>query len=198
MNGRPASPWGWDRHSRLGRVAPLPFVAVSVILVALLLFTPVLLSTGSGIYLAQGELIVYSVPGANWTKFLVQPRDPQQINYTSIELHVGYGFAWNGTCPRTVANWSNTSDANAVALLTNTTHDPVVVSSTAVYSSPDGPVVFAGEFAFHVANVSGPVPTMFIVPCTAVTPGVSAPASLPVSQLQITLFLYNYGSGGPP
>ncbi len=198
MNGRAPSGWGWDRHSRLARVAPLPFVAVSVILVALLLFTPVLLSTSSGVYLAQGELNVFSVSGANWTKFLVLPRDPQQINYTSISLGLGYGFAWTGSCPGTVTNWTNTSDTNSVALLANTTRNPVVVSSTAVYMSPDGPVVFAGSFAFDVANATGPNPTLFIAPCTSATPGVTAPASIAVAQLPITLFLNNYGSGGPP
>ncbi len=199
MSSGPTSPWTWARHERLTRIAPLPFVAVAAILVALLLFTPVLLSTGPSAYLAQGELTVDRLPSVNWTKFYVTALDPHAVRYSSIDLRVGSGFSWNGACPTGTLTWTSLADTQAMSLLANTTANPVVVNATAVYSSADGPVVYAGVFAFNVLDPTGPAPVLQMVACTSSTPGISVPSpSIDVASLPISLSLFNYGSGGPP
>lgn len=196
MNG-PPSPWGPARYPRLARLAPLPFVAVATILVTLIVFTPVLLSTGPSPLLTQGELAVDHLPGANWTKFYVLPLDPQQVRYASIELSVGTGFAWTGNCPASVSNWSNVSDTDVVVVSTNTSADPVLVWAEATYTAPTGPVIYAGEFVFHAMDPSGPNPELLLAPCPA-TPGAVVPApAVSFGDLPVFLPLVNYGSGGP-
>jgi hypothetical protein len=196
MNG---TPWPWSRPARLGRVAPLPFVAVSTILVALLLFTPVLLSSGTSVYLAQGQLIVDSVAGANWTKIYVQPLDPHAIRYASIALDLGSGFVWNGSCPSSVTRWTNSSATNQIELYANSTANPLLVYATAVYNDTSGPVVFAGAFALDLQGAPGPAPTLTLAPCVLLTPGVTVPStSYAFTDLQLTLSLVDFGSGGPP
>ncbi len=195
----PSSPWGPYRHERLARIAPLPFVAVAAILIALIVFTPVLLYSGPSPFLAQGELAVDTLPGSNWTKFYVLPLDPQEVRYDSVELHVGSGFAWTGSCPAAVPSWSNVSDSNTLVVSENSTGNPVLVWAEAVYSASTGPVIYAGEFAFQVMDPAGPNPQLLMVPCTTVTPGAAVPSSsVPVGDLPVFLPLVDYGSGGPP
>ncbi len=183
----------------LGRYAPAPFVAASAVLVLLIVFTPVLLSTGPSPLLTQGELTIDRVAGQNWTKFWVMPLDPHAVLYRSITLAVGTGFSWNGTCPTSPLSWSTTSDTQTHALSVNTTADPVVVNATAVYAMGAGRTVYAGEYAFDVVNPGGPSPTMLMVPCTSATPGATVPEpSVAVTNASITFGLVNYGSGGVP
>lgn len=193
------TPWPWIRPARLARVAPLPFVAVSAILVALLVFTPVLLSSGTSTYLAQGELLVDRVVGANWTKLYVEPLDPQQVRYASIALDLGSGFLWNGSCPSTVTNWTNSTETEAIVLSANSTANPLYVYAAANYSTTDGPVIFAGAFALDVVDAGATGAVLLLAACTRVTPGVTVPtSSVAVADLQVALGLVNFGSGGPP
>lgn len=198
MSG-PVSPWGPARHERLARLAPLPFVAVATILLTLIVFTPVLLSTDLSPLLTQGELAVDRLSGANWTKFYVLPLDPQEVRYDSIELRVGTGFAWSGSCPAAVPQWTNLSDNDSIVVAANTSSDPVVVWAEASYAAATGPVIYAGEFAFHAMDPSGPNPQLLMVPCSSATPGVTVPSSsVAFGDLPVFLPLVNYGAQGPP
>lgn len=184
---------------RLSAIAPLPFVATTAVLVLLVLFTPVLLSTGPSPILAQGQLTIDRLPSGNWTKFYVMALDPHAIRYASIALAVGTGFAWNGSCPTSVQSWSSAQENETLGLGTSTGSDPVVVNATAVYQASTGPVVYAGEYAFHVLDGPGSVPQLLMVPCTATTPGASVPSSaVAIASLPVTIQLVNYGSGGVP
>ena len=198
MSPPATEPWV-PRRGRFGRYAPLPFVTAAVVLIALLVFTPVLFSSGTSILLAQGELIVDAVPSANWTKLYVEPLDTQAVRYDAIALDLGYGFLWNGTCPSSVPNWTNVSETHAIDLSANTTHAPVLVWAEATYAGRDGPVVFAGAFAFNLEGPAGPNAQLGLAACPLLTPGVSVPeSSIAVDDLQLTLSLVNFGSGGPP
>lgn len=198
---RRLTPAGWSRPERLARIAPLPFVATATILVALIVFTPVLISAGPSPLLAQGELAVDGVPGTNWTKFYVLPLDPQAIRYASVQLDLGSGFAWTGTCPApaSVPTWMNASDSNSIVFSRNSSASPLLVYASATYQETTGPVIYAGEFAFGIVNPGGPNPQLLLVPCTSVTPGVTVPApAIALSDLPVFLALVDYGSGGPP
>lgn len=196
---RSSAPDAPRKAGRLSRLAPIPFVAVSAILVTLVVFTPVLLSNGPSPLLTRGELTVDGLPHGNWTAFYVWAFDSHAVRYRSVTVALGTGFLWNGTCPTSGLTWATVSATQVLVASTNTTTMPVVVNATAVYPGPNGPVIYAGEFAFDLMGASGQNPVLSMTACTQATPGVSVPsASVAVASFPVSLALVNYGSGGPP
>jgi hypothetical protein len=187
---RPPTPGG-----RLGAVAPVPFVGVATILVALIVFTPVLLAPGPSPLAVQAELSVYRTLGSPTTEFYVHGIDPV-VPYRWVNLSLGSGFPWTGSCPTTPLNWSYTNETNETVSNVVSGADPVVVNATLVYLQGGTRVLYAGEMAFHVVNRGSASEGLAIAPCPW-TPGLSPPTSWAVSNLPLGLLLVDYGTGGP-
>ena len=183
--------------SRLQTIAPVPFVGAAAILVALIVFTPVLLASGPSPLAVRAELVVYRVVGSPTTQFYVHAVG-SDVPYATIDLALGSGFAWSGgSCPGTVANWTYVNETNRLDLLAVTDEDPVLVRATATYNQSSGPTIYAGELAFDVVNPGSSGESLTIVPCAS-TPGLSPPGSIATADLPLSLYLVNFGSGGPP
>jgi hypothetical protein len=180
---------------RLGAVAPVPLVGAAAILVALIVFTPVLLAPGPSPLAVRAELIVYRAIGSPTTEFDVHGYDPD-VPYRWINLSLGTGFSWTGSCPSTVPTWRTTTGANELvaSVLANAT--PVVVNATAVYEQGGSRTVYAGELAFDIVGFNTSGESVAYAPCPW-TPSVSPAGSWSVSQGTLPIPLVNYGSGGP-
>ena len=186
------SPGAWVR---LGAVAPVPFVGTATILVALIVFTPVLLATGPSPLTVQAKLAIYRVVGSPTTWFEVHALG--DVPYARIDVALGTGFHWTGGCPTSGVNWSRTNVTNAIGLDVQANATPVVVNATAVYHQGGSTTVFAVEIAVAVAHPGAVDESLDFATCPG-TPGESVPASWPVSGLPVAILLVNYGSGGPP
>ncbi len=183
--------------SRLQTVAPVPFVGAAAILVALIVFTPVLLASGPSPLAVRAELVIYRTVGSPTTQFYVHAVG-SDVPYATIDLALGSGFAWSGSgCPATVANWTYVNTTDRLGSLVVTSELPVLVRATAVYNQSSSSTVYAGELAFDVVNPGSSSETLAIVPCAS-TPGLSAPGSIATGDLPLSLYLVNFGSGGPP
>jgi len=195
MSGLPS----WSKmSSRLGRYAPVQFAGPAAILLALIVFTPILLSGGPSALAVQAELTIYRVPGGPGTEFYVHAVS-WEVPYAQIDLAYGTGFAWSASaCPTSGITWNRTSATHLLELGQSTAANPFVVNATAVYAPGGARTVYAGMLAFEITNPGQPDETVSILPCTSTTPGLTAPGSWPVSQLPLSVFLANYGSGGPP
>jgi hypothetical protein len=186
----PLLPW-----SRLGAVAPVPFVGTATILVALIVFTPVLLGTGPSPLAVRAELVVYRVVGGTTTDFYVHAVG-SDVPYSQVRVALGTGFAWRGSCPTSGLNWTYSNRTNLLDLSVIANLTPVVVNATAVYNSGGTTTVYAGELAFAIIGLGATNEAIAIAPCPW-TSAESPPASWSVSNLPLTLLLVNYGSGGP-
>jgi len=184
------------RGSRLGHYAPLPLVGVATLLVALIVFTPVLVASGPSALSVRAELSVYRVIGSASTQFYLHAVG--DVAYASVQLAVGtWSAAWAGVCPTSGIVWSydNRTDAQAVVTVANST--PVVVDAVATYDQGGTLTIYAGELAFDIVALGASDESVSVVTCSA-TPGLSAPGSIPTSALPVGLYLVNYGSSGPP
>ncbi len=182
---------------RLGAYAPIPFVGASAILVALIVFTPVLLSGGPSPLAVRAELVVYRVVGGAVTDFYVHGVDPT-VPYWEIDVALGTGFGWTGACPTSGVRWAYHNETHALGLAVNSSSGSTLVLARAVYNASSGPTVYEAQFAFNITNFGRPDEAVTIVPCVAATPGVSGPGSWLVANLPVPLLLVDYGSGGPP
>jgi len=180
---------------RLGAIAPVPFVGAAAILVALIVFTPVLLASGPSPLAVQAKLEVYRTVGSPMTEFTINALG--DVPYARLDLGLGTGFVWTGSCPAAPLHWNYTNGTDEVDLNVQTNETPVVVNATAVYDRGGAVTVFAGEIAFDIVNPGAPSEALELAPCAG-TPGVSPPGSWSVSQLPLTILLVNFGSGGPP
>ena len=181
---------------RLGRVAPLPFVGAAAILVALIIFTPVLLATGPSPLAEHAELTVYRVVGGTTTQFYVHAVG-SDVPYAEIRIGLGTGFSWSGGCPTSPLNWTISNETDLLALSVGSTASAVVVNATVIYDEGGARTVYAGEIAFGLVNQNLSDEGLELAGCPY-TPGESPPHSWPVSALPLSLLLVNYGAGGPP
>jgi hypothetical protein len=189
---------GASLPSRLGRYAPIQFVGPAAILVALIVFTPILLTNGPSALAVQAELTIYRVTGGTTTEFYVHAVG-SEVPYAQIDLDYGTNFTWvPGACPTSGIHWTHTNATDLLELGHSTASNPFLVNATAVYAPHGARTVFAGMLAFDITGVGQPDETVTMVPCTSTTPGLSAPTSWSVSKLPLSLLLVNYGSGGPP
>jgi len=183
--------------SRLGAAAPLPFVALAAILVALIVFTPVLLASGPSPLEVQAILGVYRAPGSATTSFEIHGYDPD-VPYRFLNLSVGTGFAWTGACPTGPLTWSYTNTTNQTATTLASSSAPLVVNASAVYGQGSGRTVYAGELAIEVTNQNTSSETLVFVVCPS-TPTLPTPSPWTVSLTGADpIPLVNYGAGGPP
>jgi hypothetical protein len=194
---------GLAPRRRIGDYAPLPLVAVAILLVVLILFTPVLVSTGQpapGI-LTQAELIVDRIPGNATTHLYVHGLGTTS-RYAQIWFGLAFGFAWSGSGSPAWgqlnwSSWSNESDVISVNL--ESTQNPVAVNVTAYYVSPGGTAWYVGVVAFFVG--SGPGPTGIALYSSTETAGLglpSAPTPVDNSSLPLTILLPLTASGRAP
>ena len=181
---------------RLGRVAPLPFVGAAAILVALIVFTPVLLASGPSPLAAHAELTVYRVIGGPSTKFYVHAVG-SDVAYSEIRVGLGTGFVWSGGCPTTPLNWTITNETDLLEMNVGTNATAVVLNATAIYDQGGVRTVYAGEIAFGLVNENLSDESLQLASCPY-TPGESPPHTWSVADLPLSLLLVNYGSGGPP
>lgn len=188
------------RLGRVGRYAPLPLVAVAVLLVVLILITPVLISYGQpapGIF-TQADLIVDEVSGNGTMHFYVTGVGTT-TRYALIWAGIAVGFNWSasGSVPWGTLNWTiwqKPSDVVSVVLASSA--NPVAVNITAYYVSSGGDAVYAGILAFYV----GTSPSGEVLNLASATSGVVVPSSISVdnSSLPYPIPLAKVGTGGPP
>jgi len=182
---------------RLGAVAPVPFVGTATILVALIVFTPVLLASGPSALAVQPVLSVYRAPGSGLTNLHVHGADPN-VPYRWLNVSLGTGFSWTGACPANTAAlaWSYTNGTNTTGADVATPAVPVVVNVTVVYLQGSSRTLYAGELAFTVIDQNTSKESLVYAPCLW-TPSVSPGGSWAVSLGTLPIDLVNYGSGGP-
>jgi hypothetical protein len=197
---------GLGPRRRVGDYAPLPMAAVATLLIVLILFTPVLISTGQpapGIF-TQAELIVDRIGGNNTTHLYVHGVGTTS-RYTEIWVGLASGFDWFGAggVPWARLNWSNwsawTNETDVLSLSILTTENPVAVNVTAWYVSPGGTAWYVGVLAFYVGP--GPGPTGEALYSSTQTPGLGLPSTpTPVdnSSLPLTINLPLTASGKAP
>jgi len=188
---------GSTAAGRLGAIAPVPFVGTATLLVALIVFTPVLLAGGPSPLAVQPVLSVYRAPGASATSFDVHGADPN-VPYLWLNVSVGTGFVWNGLCPGSagVAKWSYWNGTNTLGWTLVAGANPVVVNASVVYAQSSGRTVYAGELAFDLTGQNTSGESLLYVACpwtSTVSPG----GSWTVSLGPLPIDLVNYGSGGP-
>jgi hypothetical protein len=194
-----APPTGAGPRSLAGRLLPWPFVGVSVVLIALILFTPVLFSSGqpaAGTIYTQAELFVDRTTTGNATHIYLHAYDPL-VRYASISIGVASGFSWTGRFPTGPLTWTVQNGTGLLALDVATSADTFAVNVTAVYSQGGGVAIYAGLVAFNLSSPSGPGAVLSIA-VSPQTPGIAAPASILVSALPLLLNLENFGSGPAP
>ena len=181
---------------RLGRVAPVPYVGTAAILVALIVFTPVLLATGPSPLAVQARLTVYRVVGGGTTDYGLIGVDAD-TPYRWLNLSFGTGFAWTGSCPSVALLWRYDNATNATSVNDASGANPVVVNATAVYEFGGSRTVYAGEIAFFLSGQNSSSESIAYAPCPS-TPSVTPAGSWAVSLGTLPIDLVNYGSGGRP
>jgi len=189
---------------RLGVYAPWPLVGVTVLLVALIVFTPQLVSNGHqpavGI-LTQAELVVDKVAGNSSFHFYVWALG-EEVRYNRINLGVASTFSWTGNTTLVWSNltwnrWYNGTDL--LSEIVSTSANPVALNISAYYYSPStsSSTWYVGVFAFFVGST--PVSGESLYSATP-TSGVAVTSPLVVSNstLPVTILLSNVGPGGGP
>jgi hypothetical protein len=176
-----------SRSDRLRTWFPLPFVAIVVLLVVLILVTPNLVSTQAGGLCSEAQLLVDWSPGspANLTHFYV--RGICTVRYDSIMLGLGTNVSASGVFSPPPSSssfdfsnvtWSNQSIIAAAA----TPVTPIALNVSAVYTDSSlSTVRFIGTYAFDVAG--GRLYYQSYPASSGAIP------SVPVSSLPLTLLL---------
>jgi len=186
---------------RLGVYAPWPLVGVTVLLIALIVFTPQLAANshqpGVGI-LTQAELVVDKTSGNSVLSFYVWALG-EEIRYEYIDIGLAVSFNWTGN---TSVSWSTLkwstwhNGTEVLSEIVHTTENPVALNISAYYTSPSSSTWYVGVFAFYVA-VSTASETLY---SATETSGVAVTSPLAVSNdtLPVAILLQNVGMGGGP
>ena len=194
---------GLAPRRRIGDYAPLPLAATATLLIVLILFTPVLVSTGQpapGIF-TQAELIVDRISGNGTTHLYVHGLGTTS-RYSEIWVGIASGFDWfgSGGVPWATLNWSAwTNESEVLSLSILTAENPVAVNVTAYYTSPGGTAWYVGVLAFYVGP--GPGPSGEALYSSTQTSGLglpSAPTPVDNSSLPLTILLPLTASGRAP
>ncbi len=129
-----------SRREQIGRLLPAPLAAIVILLVALIVVTPVLQSSGQpavGV-LTQAELIVDRVPGSNVTHFYVRGVGTT-IRYSEISVEWAANFTWAATFPTGPLSWNLGANGSGVlTILFATTVNPVALNVSALYQVAGG------------------------------------------------------------
>ena len=190
-------------QSRLGVYAPWPLVGVSVLLVALIVFTPVLVANshqpGPGL-LTQAELVVDKTTTNSTLHFYVWALG-EEIRYDAIRIGVATAFNWTGSTPLNWSrmnwtSWQNGSDV--LSVIFGTPENPVALNISAHYVSPSGSTWYVGILAFYV-KAATPSSGESLYSASG-TSGITVTSPLAVSNdtLPAVVLLHNAGAGGVP
>jgi hypothetical protein len=184
-----------SRRERIGRLLPAPLAAVVILLVALIVITPVLLSSGQPVpgILTQADLIVDRVPGSNVTHFYVRGVGIN-TRYTEMSIAWATNFTWGPTFPSGPLSWRpGVNGTDVLTIVFASTANPVALNISAFYQASGGSAYYVGELALNVASSSpGASETLYLASGTS---GLTASSSYPVSSLPIEIPLVNVGSG---
>jgi hypothetical protein len=186
---------------RLGVYAPWPLVGVTVLLIALIVFTPVLVSSSShrpapGI-LTQAELVVDKVAGNASFHFYVWALG-EEIRYDEIRIGVATSFNWTGAAG---LNWSRVNwtewhnGTDVLSEIVVTAANPVALNISAYYS-PFGGAWYVGMIAFY--DASGSSPGSESLYSTSNTAGIAVTSPLAVSNDTLPAVILLHSAGGPP
>lgn len=188
---------------RLGRYAPWPLVGVAVLLVALIVFTPILVSStrhqpAPGI-LTQAELVVDKLAGNSTLHFYVWALG-EEIRYDEMHIGVAGSFNWTGT---SVLNWSRLNwtvwynGTDVLSEIISSAANPVALNISAYYLSPSGNAWYVGVVAFYVTAAT-PTSGESLYSASD-TSGVAVTSPLTVSNdtLPAAILLHNAGGGSP-
>ncbi|HTS33023.1 MAG TPA: hypothetical protein VMI55_03685 [Thermoplasmata archaeon] len=185
-----------NRKEQIGRLLPAPLAAIVILLVALILLTPILLSSGQpapGI-LTQAELIVDRVPGSDVTHFYVRGVGTT-TRYSEMSIEWAANFTWSTAFPTGTLNWSvgaNLSDVLAAVFATSA--NPVALNVSALYQVSGSSTLYIGVLAFEVSG--GGTSGTDLLSSVTDTPGLAGPAPVSLSNLPLTIPLVNVGA--PP
>ncbi len=188
---------------KLGTYAPWPLVGVAVLLIALIVFTPVLVSKSPhqpapGI-LTQAELVVDKIAGVPALHFYVWALG-EEIRYDQLHIGLAGSFNWTGS---SAMNWSRLNwtvwynGSEVLSEIIASSANPVALNISAYYVSPGGSAWYVGVIAFYVSVTSPPSgETLFAATDTS---GITVVSPLAVSNdtLPMAILLHNAG-GGPP
>lgn len=188
---------------KLGVYAPWPLVGVTVLLVALVIFTPVLVTNshqpGPGI-LTQAELVVDRTAGNSTFHFYVWALG-ETIRYDQIDIGMASSFNWTGTTNLnwTAMNWTEwNNDTGVLSVILNSQANPVALNISAHYVSPSGSTWYFGLLAFYVSPATASSGESLY--SASGTSGISVTSPLGVSNttLPAVILLKDIGPGGPP
>jgi len=170
-------------RTRWYRYFPMPWVGFAVLLLALIILTPVIVTTGppaAGTIFTQAELVV-DTNGSLTHLYLWGVSD---VRYQWLSLGVATGFEW-GRLPSDIAfRWSNATDT--LAILGSVTDAVFAVNVSALYVS-QGSVCYGGLIAFDLTSTT--------LAARSYTPGLTAPAATSLGNLPLSIALVNLGSG---
>jgi hypothetical protein len=173
------------RSDRFRRLFPLPYVAIVVLLIVLILVTPNLVSSEAGGLCSDAQLQIdwSQTPHTNLTHFYV--RGFCTVRYASIVLGLGTNASASGgfSPPSSSAsfNFTNVSTWNfTIVAIASTPLDPVALNISAVYVDTNGnSVTFVGMYAVEVSNG--------VLYYESYIPSPGGIRSAPVSSLPLTL-----------
>jgi hypothetical protein len=174
---------------------------VTVLLSALIIFTPVLVvnshQPGPGI-LTQAELVVDKIAHNSTLHFYVWALG-EEIRYDEIRIGVASSFNWTGN---TSLNWSTVrwtqwyNATDALSEIVSSDANPVALNISAYYVSPSGSALYVGVVAFYVAAASpSGGESLYSTSLTGAT--LTSPLSVSNDTLPAVILLHNAG-GGPP
>src|SRR5271157_3349671 len=188
---------------RLGSYAPWPLVGVTLLLVALIVFTPILVANtrqpGPGL-LTQAELVIDKA-GANASLHFYVWALGETIRYDEIRIGVATAFNWIGTNAMnwTALNWTVWhNDTDVLSVIVASSDNPVALNISAHYVSPSGSTWYVGLLAFYVAVTTPPSGQSLY--SASGTSGIALTSPLAVSNdtLPFFILLKDVGPGGVP
>ncbi len=185
-----------NRKERIGRLLPAPLAAIVIFLVALILLTPILLSSGqpaAGI-LTQADLIVDRVPGSNVTHFYLRGVGTT-VRYSEMSVDWAANFSWSSAFPAGPLDWAvGANGSDVLTVIFATSADPVALNVSALYEVSGTSTLYVGELAFQVSG-GGASGTDLLSTVTA-TSGLAGPSPVSLANLPLTIPLVNVGA--PP
>jgi hypothetical protein len=162
-----------------------PFVGIAVLLVALIILTPNLFSTGSAGLQTRAQLIVERAsPGGN-TSFYVESIGTSTL-YQSIQVSFAPLPSWpyKGTAAE-LSNWTWVNGTETLVLVAVTAMNPVAINVTVNYTVASGlTTYYVGTYAFFLNDT-----TMTLQAVGLLTGAAPPTASTPLANLPIFLTL---------